>query len=273
MSVFKSVGLHVASDALALTNLAGANPDGGAMVVVGDDPWSESTQVPADSRFLLRHLFVPILEPSTPQEVKDFVDIGFKLSRGSGLCVGYILTTTLAEGGGTVECRPNHYPLTSTNHPIDLHTYMLDLDNTVLLPPRTGRREVEMPERYERLHREVDRLGLNRLADVPGRDELLIVTSGMAYQYVRRRCDEFGLLRDVAVLKLDVTFPLDTGRFDPLLARFEHVLIVEERRGFLEEQIAQFALRLTQAGPELRGENLGQAVSRRRAAASPLRWG
>ncbi len=49
ITVMKSVGLHVASDALALGNLAGAHPDGGAVVVCGDDPWSDSTQVPADS--------------------------------------------------------------------------------------------------------------------------------------------------------------------------------------------------------------------------------
>ena len=48
----KSVGLHVAADALALGNLAGAHPGGGALVLIGDDPWSDSTQVPADSRYL-----------------------------------------------------------------------------------------------------------------------------------------------------------------------------------------------------------------------------
>lgn len=248
MAVFKSVGLHVASDALALGNLAGPNPDGGAVIVVGDDPWSESTQVPADSRFLFRHLFVPCLEPSTPQEVKDYVDIGFKLSRGSGLYTGYILTTTLAEGGGTVLCRPNHYPLTNSNHPIDLHTYTLNLEKTVLLPPRTGRNELELPERYEKLYREIDRLGLNRLSDAPGNDELLLVTSGMAYQYVHQALSEVGLPGKVAVLKLDVTFPLNRRKIEPLLARFEHVLVIEERRSFIEEQIAQIAVRLGQAG-------------------------
>ena len=45
----KNVGMHVASDALAISNLAGTT--GGAVVVVGDDTWGSSTQVPADSRF------------------------------------------------------------------------------------------------------------------------------------------------------------------------------------------------------------------------------
>ena len=78
MIVMKSVGVHVAADALALGNLAGAHREGGAIVVYGDDPWSDSTQVPADSRFISRHLFIPVIEPSDIQEVKDFVDLSLQ---------------------------------------------------------------------------------------------------------------------------------------------------------------------------------------------------
>ncbi len=248
MAVFKSVGLHVASDALALGNLAGSHPEGGAVVVVGDDPWSESTQVPADSRFLLRHLFVPVIEPSTPQEVKDYVDAAFTLARAGNVYVGYIITTTLAEGGGSVECRPNHYPLSNFNHPIDLDTSTLDLANTVLLPPRTGMREVDMPDRHAKLLKEAEQLGLNRLEDVPGDSEVLIVTSGMANQYVRQSLQDIGLDDHLPVLKLGVTYPLDRQAFIPLLERFDHLLIVEERRSFIEEQINEIAIRHSQAG-------------------------
>ncbi len=247
MAVFKSVGLHVASDALALGNLAGPHRDGGAVIVVGDDPWSESTQVPADSRFLLRHLFVPILEPSTPQEIKDFVDLAFKLSRASVLYLGFLVTTTLAEGGGSVECRPNRYPLTNTEHPFELQTDALDLENTVLLPPRTGRRELDIPERYDRLLREVERLAVNRFLDVPGQDELLLITSGLAHQYVEQALEDFGLLAQIPILKLAVTYPLDRARIEAMLARFRHVVVVEERRSFIEEQISSIALQYAQA--------------------------
>ena len=62
MIVIKSVGVHVAADALALGNLAGAHVDGGAIVCYGDDPWSDSTQVPADSRYISKHLHIPVIE-------------------------------------------------------------------------------------------------------------------------------------------------------------------------------------------------------------------
>ena len=63
MCAMKSVGLHVATDALALGNLAGAHPQGGALVIIGDDPWSDSTQVPADSRFLCKQNWIVFLSP------------------------------------------------------------------------------------------------------------------------------------------------------------------------------------------------------------------
>ena len=254
MTVFKSVGLHVASDALALGNLAGPHPEGGAVIMVGDDPWNESTQVPADSRFLFRHLYVPVLEPSTPQEVKDFVNVAFKLSRASGLYAGCVLTTTLADGGGTVTCYPNHYPLTNVHHPFELHTDALDLESRVLLPPRTGRRELDLPQRYERLHREVALLGLNRFHDLTGRSEVAIVTSGMAYQYVMQALTDLGLAGEIPILKLDVTWPLDRRQIEPLLGRFGHLVIVEERRSFIEDQISEIAVRY--------GQGSGQPIAR-----------
>src|SRR5690348_3112809 len=107
---FKSVGTHVASDALALGNLAGAHPQGGVVVVSGEDPWCDSTQVPADSRFLFEHLRMPVVEPGTPQELKDWVGLSFKLSQAAGLYIGYIVTVAHADGGGTVACRKNQWP-------------------------------------------------------------------------------------------------------------------------------------------------------------------
>src|SRR5215211_1645335 len=110
IATMKSVGVHVASDALAIGNMAGAHPEGGALIIMGEDPWCESTQVPADSRFLCEHLRMPSVEPGSIQELKDWVNLSFKLSQAAGLYIGYIVTVAQADGGGTVECRPNRFP-------------------------------------------------------------------------------------------------------------------------------------------------------------------
>src|SRR5450432_2856781 len=93
MAVMKSVGLHVAADGLALGNLSEPQNEGGSMVVVGDDPWIESTQINNDSRYLSQHLHMPVLEPSTFQDVKDWLKNAFELSAVANLYVTYLLTT------------------------------------------------------------------------------------------------------------------------------------------------------------------------------------
>src|SRR5579862_1732171 len=127
VGVMKSVGVHVASDALALGNLAGAHPEGGAVICMGDDPWCDSTQVPADSRFLCEHLRMPVVEPGTPQELKDWVGLSFELSRAAGLFIGYIVTVAQADGGGTVDCRKNQFPSLNMKQRMALDTQQVNL--------------------------------------------------------------------------------------------------------------------------------------------------
>src|SRR5260370_19283255 len=113
MAVMKSVGLHVAADGLALGNLSEPSNEGGSIVVVGDDPWIDSTQINNDSRFLSQHLHMPILEPATFQEMKDWVGAAFELSSAANLYITYLGTTNQADGVGTVCGHPNKAALTN----------------------------------------------------------------------------------------------------------------------------------------------------------------
>ncbi|MCE0523220.1 MAG: 2-oxoacid:acceptor oxidoreductase family protein [Methylacidiphilales bacterium] len=250
MCVMKSVGLHVATDALAIGNLAGAHPDGGVVVVMGDDPWSDSTQVPADSRFLCRHIYMPVLEPSTNQEMKDWVDLAFRLSRESELYIGFLVTTNQADGGGSVQVARNHFPRVNTHNPIQLDTARVDFEKNVLLPPRTWRREQGFPARYERLWASARRHGVNRISpgNTSGRAPLGFVSSALAYSYLEHALEQLGLTGTFPLLKLGITYPLDPGLIDSFADQVENIVVVEERRGFLEEQIVQLLARRALAG-------------------------
>ncbi len=256
MSVMKSVGGHVASDGLALGNLAGTHPQGGAVIVFGDDPWTESTQVPADSRYLCQHLRMPVLEPSTPQEVKDFVPLAFRLSQKSSLYVGYILTTLLADGGGAVQVGKNHWPEKSMNNPLEIDTESLDLENTVLLPPRTGRKEEGIHLRYESLLKEAASVGVNRLIGGVGSSRIGFVVCGVAWQYLQACLAELGLSDKFPILKLGITYPIDEKQIADFASRVEHIAVIEERRGFLEQQISETLMRVKQLNPGKRFANL-----------------
>src|ERR1700743_819552 len=162
VAVMKSVGVHVASDALALGNLGGAHPEGGAVIIMGDDPWCDSTQVPADSRFLCEHLRMAVVEPGTPQELKDWINVSFKLSRAAELYIGYIVTTVQADGGGTVMCKPNQFPALNSKQRMALDTAAVNLDK-VLLPPRTWQHEEKIPGRFVKTIAAARELGFNRI--------------------------------------------------------------------------------------------------------------
>jgi indolepyruvate ferredoxin oxidoreductase len=239
----KSVGLHVAADALALGNLAGAHPQGGALVLIGDDPWSDSTQVPADSRYLCRHLFMPVMEPGTNQELKDWVDLGFSLSREANLYIGYLVTTNQADGGGSVQVRPNHFPDISVVNKYSLDTAKIDLDNTVLLPPRTWLKEEGMPQRYARLFESARRHGVNRILNPREnprwRAEIGFVATGLGFCYLEHALAELGVADQVPILRLGISYPIDPELVEEFSKQVRSIFVIEERRGFMEEQIAE----------------------------------
>lgn len=273
MAAMKSVGLHVAADGLALGNLSEPQNEGGAVVVVGDDPWIESTQINNDSRYLSQHLHMPVLEPATFQEMKDWVREAFELSSLSDLYITYLVTTPQADGGGTVWARPNRWPAIHRDAPTTLNTDRIDLDRNVLLPPRTWDREATLPKRFEKLLTEIRVRNLNKLLlprntaevgdegkAVPspkpsptfgGRgDEVKtgFISSGMTYCYLEHALYEMEKTGHFPILKLGLSYPVDPQIVLELAEQVETIIVVEEKRGFVESQVISILHEAEQSG-------------------------
>src|SRR5476649_2414443 len=182
--------------------------------------------------------------------MKDWVDLAFKLSRESQLYIGFLVTTNQADGGGSVQVGRNHFPRVNTHNPIQLDTAKVDFDKMVLLPPRTWRREQGFPERYARLWASARHYGVNRIT--PGRAAckapLGFISSALAYSYLEHALEQLGLTGVFPLLKLGVTYPLDPELVNSFADQVETVVVVEERRGFLEEQIVQILARRAMTG-------------------------
>ncbi len=254
ITAFKSVGMHVASDALALGVLAGTQGDSGGLIVVGDDPWSDSTQVPADSRYLAEHVRLPLIEPSCPQEVKDWIDASFKIGRAGGIYVGYLMTVNMADGGGTVECRPNHYPKIN-HHQKKALSYVKDiepvLDQTVLLPPRTWQRELQIDAQHARVIEAARKLGVNQVLHRPQKGERLpmaFIAAGSAYSYLAQALADLKMTGRFPILKLGMVYPVDGQLVRELANQCDQLFVIEERRGFVEQQVRSILDVQRQAG-------------------------
>lgn len=261
----KSVGVHVASDALALGNMAGAHPDGGAVIIMGDDPWCDSTQVPADSRFICEHLRMAVVEPGAAQELKDWIDLSFKLSRAAGLYVGYIVTTAQADGGGSVRCRENQFPEINTNQKVALETDKIDLDK-VLLPPRTWQHELQIPERFKKTMDAARELGVNRIVPAwremgAGPAPVGFITTGMSGPFLEHVLSEIGLLGRFPVLNMGMSYPADVRLVHEFAQQCRMMVVIEERRSFLEKNIRDglFQQYGAQEAAEIAGRLYGKA--------------
>src|SRR5712692_5424714 len=168
VAVMKSVGLNVAADPINIINYTDkyslTGKQGGSVVVCGDDPHASSTQVASDSRQLMVHLKMPIIEPSTPQEAKDFIGEALRLSVHSNLVVGYLITTYLAEGGGNVQLYQNKQPEITFKNPVTIDVSKVDIKRMVSIPPNTWDLEKQIiRDRFPRVYDYVREHKLNKL--------------------------------------------------------------------------------------------------------------
>ncbi len=257
ISFMKSVGMHVASDALAISNLAGTT--GGAVVVVGDDTWSYSTQVPADSRILARHLYMPLIEPATWQEIKNWINVAFEVSTKANLYSCFLITQNQADGGGNVELNPNQYSSISHIDQTELDTTLISTEQRVVLPPDTARIEIEtLQERLPNALETAKRLGLNKIlysttnkenfTTNNGNLKIGFITSGFSYCYLEHALTELNISGSIPILKLGMTHPLDTDIIHEFAQELDELFVIEEKRPILENEIKAYLTQKFQEG-------------------------
>ena len=231
----KSMGLHVAADALSVGNFS--NPGrGGVVVVVGDDPWSISTSSPADSRYLFKHLHIPFLDPSTPQELLDWMRVALDLSLTTSVYQGVLLTTFMAEGGGRVEVGPE---VKINSQLIELNPADFDLSKNVMVPPNSLKADVAMIN--ERFPKVLDALKLKSLDQTFGNTDSRVgfITSGAVFEILKQVLDDNDALNRFSLYKIAAPYPLIDDLLVPYLKNLETLIVVEEKRGFLETELTE----------------------------------
>jgi TPP-dependent indolepyruvate ferredoxin oxidoreductase alpha subunit len=126
--ITKNVGMNWIVD--PLVNQRGWIFPGALVLAIGDDPEANTTSCEMDARILGQFAEIPILAPSTPQEVKDYTVEAFEMSEALGCPVMVDLTRVLCYGRGKVVLGPiNHAKReqpASFDH--DFHHYSCNVD-------------------------------------------------------------------------------------------------------------------------------------------------
>lgn len=235
----KGPGIDRSVDALRHANLAGVDPNGGVLTVVGDDPACKSSTIPSSSEGVLADLAMPTLYPGSVQEVLDMGRWGFELSRYCGSWVGFKIHTDVADQYATVESsfarigplvRPE-YDHSSGQHP-------------VLMAPHSLEAEAETFSR--RLDAARAFVGTNAFDRTIGATtaRLGIVAAGKAFSDVMSVLRELGFDGDdalesagIRVWKPAMIWPLEPAGLHTFTQDLEEIVVVEEKRAFIESQI------------------------------------
>ena len=251
----KAPGLDRAGDAVRHGNLMGAARSGGVLVCVGDDPQAKSSSVPSTSEPTLYGLGLPVLSPADPQELLDLGLHGFALSRSSGLWVGMRIPASVADAVQTVAVGAGRVVPAMPELDVDGRTFvhrptaqllgatLIELERSLYGP------RLELARRYASTN------GLDRITAQGAADVLGIVASGPAYLAVRHALRLLGLderaLPDAGVrlLKVAMPYPLDAGTVRRFAADLREIVVVEDKRGFLELLVKEALYGVTGAPP------------------------
>ena len=148
-----------------------------------------------------------------------------------------MITTPQADGAGTVNVFENHYPLINEDSKVMIETKLINMQQTVVLPPTTGRKELELSARRKSLWNIARKLNINAIINGRRGASVGFVSSGCAYMYLKHALMELGLWGEYPILKLGITYPIDPEVILNFYEMVDTIVVVEEKRSFVESQI------------------------------------
>ncbi len=235
----KGPGIDRSGDALKHGNYAGAHPRGGVLVFYGDDHAAKSSTIAHQSEQAVAAALIPSLFPADVAEVIQYGLLGIAMSRYSGSWVGIKCVTEVAEQTATVDL---DLPAFSAILPPGDPGENIHIQHGCLDPVREERIVIE--QRLPRVHAFVRANHIDRAVMRAAKPGLGIVTAGKAYGDTRAGLVLLGLTEaratalGVSLYKVGCIWPLEPTGLAEFAAGQRALLVIEEKKSFLEAQIA-----------------------------------
>ncbi len=237
----KGPGVDRSGDAFKHANNAGTAPYGGVLALAGDDHTCRSSTLPHQSDYAFIDASVPVLNPAGVQDVIDLGLYGFAMSRYSGCWVGFKTVAETVETSASVEIDPLRLDIAT---PTDFEMPEGGLSIRWPDPPndqeyRLHRYKLYAAIAFARANR------LDRVAIAATTPRFGIVTTGKSYLDVRQALDDLGIDETYAaeigltVYKVAMTWPLEPQGVRAFAEGLEEILVVEEKRAVIENQLKE----------------------------------
>jgi indolepyruvate ferredoxin oxidoreductase len=235
----KGPGVDRSGDVLRHANSAGTTPKGGVLALAGDDPAAKSSTVTSGCEFTFQDVEIPMLDPAEVAEVLEFGIKGLALSRYAGTWVGLKCVAETMDAAATLRVDAARYatlPPPGVEMPPDgLH---LRVPDTALAQERRLRLfKLPAASAFARAN------GFDRMVVDSPNARFGIVVRGKAFAALRQVLADAGITPDLArqaglrIWKVGLAWPLDAEAARAFAEGLEEVLVIEDRRAFLEPQL------------------------------------
>jgi len=235
----KGVGVERAGEAIKAANFEGTHAKGGALLLCGDDHAAKSSLTAHQSEHVLVTAMTPVIYPATTEEILRFGQMGWAMSRSTGLYVGMKTITDTLDLTTTVELPGHDFPIhmpelpAGTSPNLRLAMSALEQEAAVI------EKRLPLVPRFAALN------AFDRVSHEAPDRRLTVVTAGKAWLDVCQALIDLGLTEDrrramgLRVVKLGLVWPIDVAFARRELGGSAEVLVVEEKRAFIEEQLAR----------------------------------
>jgi len=237
----KGPGVDRSCDVFRHANAAGTSQHGGVLALLGDDHAAKSSTVAHQSEYAMMHTYMPVLNPAGVQEFLDLGLHGIALSRYAGVWVGFKCVTTTVDSSASVTVDPHRVEVRIPDD-FEMPAGGLGIrwpDDVLELETRLADHKMPAVHAYVRAN------GLDRMIYDSPQARIGIVTTGKSYLDVMQALDDLGIDEDAAaamglrLYKLALTWPIEPEGLNRFATGLDEIIVVEEKRGLIEEQIKE----------------------------------
>ncbi|HEX7854162.1 MAG TPA: indolepyruvate ferredoxin oxidoreductase family protein [Sphingobium sp.] len=235
----KGVGVERAGEAIKAANFEGTHKHGGALLLCGDDHAAKSSLTAHQSEHVLVTAMAPVLYPATTDEILSMGQLGWALSRASGLYVGMKAVTDTLDLTTTVTLPGHGFPIAMPELPPGISLNLRQGMSALQQEEAVVEHRLPIVPLFARLNR-IDRIS----HDAPTR-RLTVVSAGKAWLDLCQALADLGLDEQkcraigLRVVKLGLVWPMDAHFIGEACGGSAEILVVEEKRAFIEEQLAR----------------------------------
>ncbi|QSX74333.1 indolepyruvate ferredoxin oxidoreductase family protein [Lysobacter arenosi] len=252
----KGPGVDRTGDVFKHANAAGTSKFGGVLALAADDHACRSSTLPHGSEDEFVSAMMPILNPAGVQDILDMGVLGWAMSRYTGRWVGFKTIAETVESSASIDVNPLAMQIIL---PEDFEMPAGGLNIRWPDPPmdqemRLHRYAVKAAQAFARAN------GIDRTVIDSPRARLGIVTTGKSYLDVLQALEYLGLDENacadlgIRVYKVGMTRPLEPVGITRFAQGLEDIVVVEEKRAFIERQMKEYMYNWSGQRPSIVGK-------------------